>query len=408
MGYTVLYIAFGIVALWLLGEVLLQYKARLRWRVLAFCGFLGRGRRGRDARRSRDRAGRAGVRRRADPRHPVVQARLLHRLGAGRAARLQPPPQGRCRRAPSRSSRSARSRRTTSRRAPAAAPAAGRAERGRRRRSRSPTLRPPPGDVYQPVPMHEDSGEYPLYDGQPLLHRRPLHQRRLRGLRHAGLPGLGHRAAARGGLVRLPERPATGGWGGRLRRARRRPRSRPPPPRTAAGSRATATTRAATSSPPPATTTARPPATGPRGSAQQPADPYGYGYPYQQEQPQAYIPQQQAPYDPARSRTTSSRSSSRTSSSPTTRSSSRSRTAAAVRRPLRPLPLLTPARPSRPGRRAPGRQRRPSSAGSLAAGGAEPGGGGPGPAWRRPGTAPAARRERRAGEGKCRSSAASS
>jgi hypothetical protein len=35
MGWTVLYIAFGIVALWLLGEVLLQYKARLRWRLLA-------------------------------------------------------------------------------------------------------------------------------------------------------------------------------------------------------------------------------------------------------------------------------------------------------------------------------------------------------------------------------------
>ncbi|MGV9317481.1 SCO2102 family sporulation regulator [Streptomyces sp. NPDC003660] len=41
MGWTVLYIAFGIVALWLLGEVLLQYKARLRWRLLAFTGFLG-------------------------------------------------------------------------------------------------------------------------------------------------------------------------------------------------------------------------------------------------------------------------------------------------------------------------------------------------------------------------------
>ncbi|MFJ6567034.1 hypothetical protein ACIQNU_06415 [Streptomyces sp. NPDC091292] len=41
MGWTVLYIAFGIVALWLLGEVLLQYKARLRYRALAFCGFLG-------------------------------------------------------------------------------------------------------------------------------------------------------------------------------------------------------------------------------------------------------------------------------------------------------------------------------------------------------------------------------
>ncbi|WP_067226277.1 hypothetical protein [Streptomyces sp. NBRC 109706] len=41
MGWTVLYIAFGFVALWLLGEVLLQYKARLRWRLVAFFGFLG-------------------------------------------------------------------------------------------------------------------------------------------------------------------------------------------------------------------------------------------------------------------------------------------------------------------------------------------------------------------------------
>jgi len=41
MGWTVLYIAFGIVALWLLGEVLLQYKARLRYRLLAFVGFVG-------------------------------------------------------------------------------------------------------------------------------------------------------------------------------------------------------------------------------------------------------------------------------------------------------------------------------------------------------------------------------
>ncbi|MFD5325057.1 hypothetical protein [Streptomyces sp. NPDC127092] len=40
MWWTVLYIAFGVVALWLLGEVLLQYKARLRWRLLAFGGFL--------------------------------------------------------------------------------------------------------------------------------------------------------------------------------------------------------------------------------------------------------------------------------------------------------------------------------------------------------------------------------
>ncbi|WP_030679757.1 hypothetical protein [Streptomyces rimosus] len=41
MGLVVLYIAFACVALWLLGEVLLQYKARLQWRLLAFTGFLG-------------------------------------------------------------------------------------------------------------------------------------------------------------------------------------------------------------------------------------------------------------------------------------------------------------------------------------------------------------------------------
>ncbi|WP_328298210.1 hypothetical protein OG389_10540 [Streptomyces sp. NBC_00435] len=41
MGMTVLYIAFGFVALWLLAEVLMQYKARLRWRLLAFTGFVG-------------------------------------------------------------------------------------------------------------------------------------------------------------------------------------------------------------------------------------------------------------------------------------------------------------------------------------------------------------------------------
>ncbi|WP_328925252.1 hypothetical protein OG429_11765 [Streptomyces sp. NBC_00190] len=41
MGMTVLYIAFGFVALWLLAEVLMQNKARLRWRLLAFAGFLG-------------------------------------------------------------------------------------------------------------------------------------------------------------------------------------------------------------------------------------------------------------------------------------------------------------------------------------------------------------------------------
>ncbi|MGV4924300.1 hypothetical protein K2224_26150 [Streptomyces sp. BHT-5-2] len=41
MGWTILYIAFALVALWLLGEVLFQNKAPLRWRLLALGGFLG-------------------------------------------------------------------------------------------------------------------------------------------------------------------------------------------------------------------------------------------------------------------------------------------------------------------------------------------------------------------------------
>ncbi|MFB6607441.1 hypothetical protein ACFCXR_15975 [Streptomyces noursei] len=41
MGWTILYIAFALVALWLLGEVLFQNKAPLRWRALALGGFLG-------------------------------------------------------------------------------------------------------------------------------------------------------------------------------------------------------------------------------------------------------------------------------------------------------------------------------------------------------------------------------
>ncbi|GAA1500560.1 hypothetical protein [Streptomyces synnematoformans] len=40
LAWLVLYAAFGVVALWLLWEVLMQYKAPLRWRALAFAGFL--------------------------------------------------------------------------------------------------------------------------------------------------------------------------------------------------------------------------------------------------------------------------------------------------------------------------------------------------------------------------------
>ena len=39
-GWVVLYLAFGLVSLWLLGEVFFQYKARLLWRVAAFAAFV--------------------------------------------------------------------------------------------------------------------------------------------------------------------------------------------------------------------------------------------------------------------------------------------------------------------------------------------------------------------------------
>jgi hypothetical protein len=41
LGFAALYAAFAAVALWLLGEVLLQHRAPLPWRVLALAGFAG-------------------------------------------------------------------------------------------------------------------------------------------------------------------------------------------------------------------------------------------------------------------------------------------------------------------------------------------------------------------------------
>ncbi|MEO3763558.1 hypothetical protein [Streptomyces sp. B5E4] len=40
LAWLALYAAFGVISLWLLWEVLMQYKAPLRWRALAFVGFL--------------------------------------------------------------------------------------------------------------------------------------------------------------------------------------------------------------------------------------------------------------------------------------------------------------------------------------------------------------------------------
>ena len=41
VGHAVLYAAFAVVALWLLGELLLQHRAEPHWRALALLGFLG-------------------------------------------------------------------------------------------------------------------------------------------------------------------------------------------------------------------------------------------------------------------------------------------------------------------------------------------------------------------------------
>jgi hypothetical protein len=159
MGHSVLYIAFGIVALWLLGEVLLQYKARLRWRALAFAGFMGVV---------------AGV-----AMHQVaiiVLGALAFGIGqsfvtlsykrgfaAGWALRGGPLADRLRRGEPPRS-------------APvlqvsaieeddlAGAPAVG-PDGGQDRIADPETARAQ--DVYQPMPLHEDSGEYPLYDGAP-------------------------------------------------------------------------------------------------------------------------------------------------------------------------------------------------------------------------------------------------
>jgi len=180
MGYSVLYIAFGIVALWLLGEVLLQYKARLRWRLLAFAGFMGV-------------VGGVALREvviillgaiafgTARPSSPCLLSAASHRLGAGRPPRLQRRRKGspgrtaepvlevtqieqdefawpwpRPRRRPARGRgiflprhlRRGRLRRAGHVRRP------GHVRRGRRHR------------VYSPSPSPADSGEYPIYDGQ--------------------------------------------------------------------------------------------------------------------------------------------------------------------------------------------------------------------------------------------------
>jgi hypothetical protein len=160
MGYSVLYIAFGIVALWLLGEVLLQYKARLRWRVLAFTGFLGV-------------VGGVAL------REVVVIVLGAVAFGAGQSFVTLSYKRG-----------------FSTGWALGGQPGSSRRRKGSNPRAAEPVLEVTPveaeesreepfpaaaydlpapeagpqvgqdGQIYQPMPLQDDSGEYPLYDGQ--------------------------------------------------------------------------------------------------------------------------------------------------------------------------------------------------------------------------------------------------
>lgn len=214
MGYSVLYIAFGIVALWLLGEVLLQYKARLRWRALAFSGFMGVV---------------GGV----YLREVIVIVLSALAFGAGQAmvtlsykrgfstgwALGGRPGSSRRRRGGVRDS------------APVLEVSP--VEEERQRDGYATAAGPDAGDVldqdetdvfgsqlpldstqiYQPVPMMEDSGEYPLYDGQSSYTPDPYTSGGYEGYGAQGYAGWGSEpqpaAAAYSGEGHDPS-----GWGG--------------------------------------------------------------------------------------------------------------------------------------------------------------------------------------------------
>ncbi|SEN69741.1 hypothetical protein [Actinacidiphila rubida] len=150
MGYSLLYVAFGIVALWLLGEVLLQYKARLRWRVLAFTGFLGVV---------------AGVYERQvllivlgaaafGTGQTFVTLSYKRGFSTGWALGGRPG--------------ASRRRRAGEAREPVLEVTAVEPDFGQGAPAGQDVLadESDPAALHRPVPMHEDSGEYPLYDGQ--------------------------------------------------------------------------------------------------------------------------------------------------------------------------------------------------------------------------------------------------
>ncbi|WP_333770061.1 hypothetical protein [Streptomyces sp. IBSBF 2435] len=286
MGYSVLYIAFGIVALWLLGEVLLQYKARLRWRVLAFCGFLGVV---------------AGVAMGA----VVVIVLGALTFGAGQSLVTLSYKRG-----------------FSTGWALGGRPGSSRRRKGGARRA-GPVLEVGPveeddlaaagavgaeriadpsatrDDVYQPVPMHEDSGEYPLYGGQPAGAADPYagggnqgygteaYQDWGTGPQPAAASS-GYQSGQDGGYGTGAGYGPSGGWeDGQAAAAQYGDQQH-----------GYGYGQGGYQQQPAAGYDYGPQATGDwTPQAQPPADPYGYGYPYQQEQPQPYIPQQQ-PYDP--------------------------------------------------------------------------------------------------------------
>ncbi|MFG1806571.1 hypothetical protein [Streptomyces sp. NPDC049040] len=298
MGYSVLYIAFGIVALWLLGEVLLQYKARLRWRVLAFCGFLGvvvgvamrevavivlgavafgagqsfvtlsykrgfstgwaLGGRPGSSRRRKGGAGRT---------EPVLEVGPVEEdefafagvgadSGTGGTAAVA-------------------GERTAD---PAAAGEA----------------------VYQPTPLHEDSGEYPVYDGQSSYTPDPYTSGGYEGYGTQGYQdwGTGQQPAAAsygyqngqdGGYDTGSGHAVSGGWEGDQAAAQYGGQQQGYDGYGQGGYQQQPAAGYGYGQHVTGDWTPQPP--------QPPADPYGYGYPSQQEQQQPYIPPQQ-PYEP--------------------------------------------------------------------------------------------------------------
>ncbi|WP_327291564.1 hypothetical protein [Streptomyces sp. NBC_01198] len=297
MGYAVLYIAFGIVALWLLGEVLLQYKARLRFRVLAFCGFLGVV---------------AGVG--MGQVVVIVLGALAFGTGqtfvtlsykrgfsTGWALGGQP---GSSRRRKGGAARPEPVLEVGPVEEDDFAAAGADSGTGGQPAVGADRIADPVGareDVYQPVPLHEDSGEYPAYDGPPAYSADPYAGGGYQDYGNQG--GQGNQGYQDWGTGQQPAAASygyqngqdaqnggytdAGGWGGDQAAAQYGGQQQAYgydqggyQQQPAAGYDYAQATGDWTPQPQP------------------PADPYGYGHPYQQEQQQPYIPQQQAPYEP--------------------------------------------------------------------------------------------------------------